>query len=177
MKTEKIRTDNANTQSSTLKLTLTAVYTAVAVVGSTFSVPVFGARCSPIQHLINIIAAVTLGPAWAVASAFCASVIRNLLSIGTLFAFPGSMFGAFCAGILYKHFKKLPAAYIGEVFGTAILGGLAAYPVAKYILNLEKAALLAYIFPFFISTAGGTIAAVVIMIALDKTGVLKKISI
>lgn len=174
MKTEKIST---NVQSHTLKITLAAVYVAIAVAGSTFSVPVFGSRCSPAQHLINIICAVTLGPAWAVAAAFCASLIRNLMGIGTLFAFPGSMFGALLAGLLYKYFKKLLAAYLGEVFGTAVLGGLTAYPVAAYVLHIKGAALFAYIFPFFISTAGGTLAAVVILFAMDKSGILKRISI
>lgn len=34
---------------------------AVAVVGSLFSVPVFGSKCSPVQHMVNILCAVLLG--------------------------------------------------------------------------------------------------------------------
>ena len=37
------------------KLTLTALFAAVAVVGSLFSFPVFGAKCAPVQHLVNIL--------------------------------------------------------------------------------------------------------------------------
>lgn len=42
------------------KLTLTALFTAVAVVGSMFSFPVFGSKCAPVQHLVNVLCAVTV---------------------------------------------------------------------------------------------------------------------
>lgn len=102
------------------KLVLTAVFAAVAVVGSLFSFPVFGSKCAPVQHLINVLCAVILGPGYGVAAAFVSSLIRNLLGLGTLLAFPGSMCGALLAGLLYHYIKKLPAAYIGEVFGTPL---------------------------------------------------------
>ena len=37
------------------KLAMAAVLVAVAVVGSLFSFPFLGAKCSPVQHLVNII--------------------------------------------------------------------------------------------------------------------------
>ena len=83
------------------KIALTAVFAALAVVGSFVSFPVFGAKCAPVQHFINIICAVILGPAYGVAAAFVSSLIRNLLGLGTLLAFPGSMVGALLAGLLY----------------------------------------------------------------------------
>ena len=46
------------------KLTLTALFTAVAVVGSMFSFPVLGSKCAPVQHLVNVLCAVTVGPWW-----------------------------------------------------------------------------------------------------------------
>ena len=72
------------------KLTLTAIFAAIAVVGSLFSFPVFGSKCAPIQHLVNILCAVTVGPWWGLAQAFTASVIRNLLGLGM--AFLGGVF-------------------------------------------------------------------------------------
>ena len=72
------------------KLTIASVLCAVAVVGSLFSFPVFGSKCAPIQHMVNIICAVMLGPGYGVAVAFCASLLRNLLGLGSLMAFPGS---------------------------------------------------------------------------------------
>ena len=104
------------------KLTVTAILAAVAVVGSLFSFPVFGSKCAPVQHLVNILCAVTVGPWWALAQAFIAALIRNLLGLGSPLAFPGSMCGALLGGLLYKYGKKLPFAYIGEVVGTGIIG-------------------------------------------------------
>jgi energy coupling factor transporter S component ThiW len=135
---------------------------------------VFGSKCAPVQHLVNILCAVILGPAWGVAAAFIASVIRNILGLGTPLAFPGSMCGALLSGLLYKYTRKLPAAYIGEVFGTAVIGGMLAYPVAALILNNTAATLFTFVVPFLISTCGGTIIAIVITLALSKAGLLKK---
>ena len=61
------------------KLTLTALFTAIAVVGSMFSFPVFGSKCAPVQHMVNILCAVLLGPWYGVVVAFTASLLRNLL--------------------------------------------------------------------------------------------------
>ncbi len=157
------------------KLTLAALFTAIAVVGSMFSFPIFGSKCAPIQHLINIMCAVFLGPAWGVASAFAASLIRNLTGLGTLLAFPGSMCGALLSGLLYKYFKKLPFAYIGEVVGTGIIGGMLSYPISAFILGNDKAALFTFVIPFLISTCGGTIIAIVLVTAIKKMGVFKRL--
>lgn len=157
------------------KLVLTAVFAAVAVVGSLFSFPVFGSKCAPVQHLINVLCAVILGPGYGVAAAFVSSLIRNFLGLGTLLAFPGSMCGALLAGLLYHYIKKLPAAYIGEVFGTAVIGGMLSYPVAAFIMGSKGAALFTFVVPFLISTAGGTLLAVLITVPLKQTGVLDKI--
>lgn len=157
------------------KLVLTAVFAAVAVVGSLFSFPVFGSKCAPVQHLINVLCAVIFGPGYGVAAAFVSSLIRNLLGLGTLLAFPGSMCGALLAGLLYHYIKKLPAAYIGEVFGTAVIGGMLSYPVAAFIMGSKGAALFTFVVPFLISTAGGTLLAVLITVPLKQTGVLDKI--
>lgn len=157
------------------KLALTAIFAAIAVVGSLFSFPVFGSKCAPIQHLINVLCAVFLGPWWGLAAAFISSLIRNLMGLGTLLAFPGSMCGALLAGLLYKYIRKLPAAYIGEVFGTAVIGGMLAFPIASLIMGNDKAALFTFVVPFLISTAGGTIIAMVITIIMNQTGLLSKI--
>ena len=156
------------------KLTLTAIFAAVAVVGSMFSFPVFGAKCAPVQHLVNILAAVLVGPWWGLAAAFLSSLIRNFIGLGTPLAFPGSMCGAFLSGILFQYFKKLPFAYVGEVIGTGIIGAMISYPIAAFILGNEAAALFTFVVPFMISTCGGTIIAIVIMTALKKTNLLSK---
>ncbi len=100
--------------------------------------------------MVNIICAVLLGPAYGVGAAFVASLIRNLLGLGSLMAFPGSMFGALLCGLVYET-GNIAATLVGEVFGTAILGGLCAYPVAIYFMGQSAAAIAfyAYIIPVF----------------------------
>ena len=158
------------------KTALAGIMIAVAVVGSLFSFPVLGSRCAPVQHLVNIVCAVFLGPWYGLAVAFIASLIRVLLSLGTPLAFPGSMFGALLSGLLYSKFKKIPLAVIGEVVGTAILGGLCAYPIAILVMGKDagEVAFYAYVVPFLISTAGGAVIASVILLALHKTGIIIK---
>jgi len=157
------------------KLTLTAIFAAIAVVGSLFSVPVFGSKCAPVQHMVNILCAIFLGPWYGLAAAFISSVIRNLLGLGTLLAFPGSMCGAFLSGILFKVLKKRWAAYAGEIIGTAFIGGMLAFPVAAFILGNSSATLFTFVVPFLISTAGGTICAIILVEIMAKSGLLSSL--
>ena len=159
----------------TKKLCMAGIFCAVAVVGSLFSFPVFGSKCAPIQHMVNILCAVLLGPWYGVGVAFCASLIRNLLGLGSLMAFPGSMIGALLCGIMYWKTKNMPAPLLAEVFGTAVLGGLCAYPVAVLFMgvNAGTVAFYAYIIPFFVSTAGGAVLSAILLGALMKTGVVE----
>ena len=156
------------------KLAIAGVFCAVAVVGSMFSFPVFGSKCSPVQHMVNILCAILLGPGYGLGAAFAAALIRNLFGLGSLMAFPGSMFGALICGLVYAKTKNIPGTLIGEVFGTAILGGLCAYPIAIFFMGQSAAdlAFYAYIIPFLISTAAGAIISAVLVYSLKKSGVL-----
>ena len=159
-------------ENNTKKIAITAMMAAIAVVGSTFSFPIFGSKCAPVQHMVNVLCAVFLGPWYGLAAAFVASVIRNLLGLGTLLAFPGSMCGALLSGLLYRKFQTLPAAYAGEVFGTAVIGGILAFPVARLVMGNAGAALFTFVVPFLVSTAGGTAIADVITGVMKGTGVM-----
>lgn len=163
-------------KTNTKKIALAGVLCAVAVVGSMFSFPVFGSKCAPVQHMVNILCAVLLGPWYGVAVAFVASLLRNLLGLGSLMAFPGSMCGALLCGIVYHKTKNLLATLAGEVFGTGIIGGLLAWPVAVFLMGKAAGdiAFYAYVVPFLVSTVGGSIIAGVVLIALEKNGALKK---
>ena len=163
-------------KTNTKKIALAGILCAVAVVGSMFSFPVFGSKCAPVQHMVNVLCAVLLGPWYGVAVAFVASLLRNLLGLGSLMAFPGSMCGALLCGILYHKTKNLLATLAGEVFGTGIIGGLLAWPVAVFLMGKAAGdiAFYAYIVPFLVSTVGGSIIAGVVLIALEKNSTLKK---
>lgn len=97
-----------------------------------------------------------------------------MLSLGSLMAFPGSMFGALVCGLVYRRTKNILGTLIGEVFGTAILGGLCAYPIAILFMGIGAAdvAFYAYIIPFFISTAAGAIISALLIYSLKKANVL-----
>lgn len=157
------------------KMTLTAMFTAIAVAGSMFSIPVAGSKCAPVQHLINVLCAIFLGPWYGLAQAFLSSAIRNLLGLGTPLAFPGSMCGALLSGLLYRGLKNRWAAYAGEVTGTALIGGMLAYPVAAFLLGNSAATLFMFVIPFLISTAGGSILAMILCESLAGSGLLARL--
>ena len=157
-----------------LKLALAGVLCAVAVVGSMFSFPVFGSKFAPVQHMVNILCAVLLGPWWGVGVAFVASLLRNLLGLGSLMAFPGSMCGALLCGVVFWKWKELIPTLVAEVFGTGVIGGLLAYPVGILFMNVDagSVAFTAYIIPFLISTVAGSVLAGVLIFALKASKAL-----
>ena len=155
------------------KLALAGVFTAVAVVGSTFSFSLLGSQCAPIQHMVNILCAVLLDPGYGLGVAFAASLIRNLLGLGTLMAFPGSMVGALLCGLAYWLSRNLPLTLLAEVFGTAVLGGLCAYPISTFLMG-NDVAFYAYIPLFLVSTAAGSAISGVLLAALKSTGALAR---
>ena len=159
---------------SVKKLALAGMFCALAVVGSVFSFPIFGSKCAPVQHMVNILCAVLLGPYYGVGVAFVASLLRNLLGLGSLMAFPDSMFGALLCGLTYHKAKQLLPTLVAEVFGTSILGGLCAYPVAILLMGKSAGdiAFYAYIIPFLVSTAGGAVIAGVLLFSLQRSGAL-----
>ena len=153
---------------NTKRLTLAAMFISLGVVlGNLIYIPVGVSKCFPVQHTVNILSAVILGPSFSVAIAFLISLLRNLMGTGSLLAFPGSMIGAFLAGVLYKRFDNKYFAVGGEIIGTGILGGLAAFPIAKYIMGNEVIAFF-FIYPFLLSTIGGSIIALLMLKAMEK---------
>ena len=163
-----------NQTNHTRKLALAGLLTAVAVIGGMFSIPLGAAKCSPVQHMVNVMAAILLGPTYAIGSAFTASLIRNLIGTGSLLAFPGSMVGALLAGLCYQKTKHLAGAFVGEVFGTGILGAMLSYPVATLLMG-KTAALFGFVPAFLINTVAGSAVAVLVVCALNRTDVLKNL--
>lgn len=163
-------------KNAVLKLSISGVLCSIAVMGSFFSFPVLGSKCAPIQHMVNVLCAVLLGPWYAVGTAFSASLLRNILGLGSFMAFPGSMFGALLAGLLYAKTQKTLYAIVGEMFGTGIIGGLVAYPVSILIMgnSAGSIAFYAYVIPFLISTVAGALLAGMIVFALENQNVLTR---
>lgn len=150
----------------TKKLVLMAMFAAVAVAGSAMvSFPAGIARAYPVQHAINVIAAVLFGPGPAVLVAFLTGVVRNLTGTGSLLAFPGGMIGALLAGILYAGTGKLWLAAAGEIIGTGIIASLIAVPYAKLLMGTESAALF-FMPPFLVSSISGAALGVLLVYKL-----------
>ncbi|MDD3174717.1 MAG: energy coupling factor transporter S component ThiW [Herbinix sp.] len=159
---------------SVKKLSLAGILVAVGVVCSTFYIPIGVSKVFPVQHFINVLAGVILGPAYAVTMAFTTSILRNVMGTGSLLAFPGSMCGALIAGLLYKYTKKLGAAFLGEVTGTGIIGAILAYPIAAQFLS-SKVAFYGFVIPFSISSLAGAVLSITLLISLKKAGILQKL--
>ena len=166
----------------TRKLTLTAMMVAIGTMTSNlFFIPIGFTKVFPVQHFLNVLSAVLLGPYYAVLQAFSVSLLRNIIGTGSLFAFPGSIVGALLASQLFLKTRKLYMAFVGEVFGTGILGAILAYPLAAFLLG-QKATLFGFI-PLFIfsSIVGALLGAIILSIFVKKqsavltnTSLLKK---
>jgi energy coupling factor transporter S component ThiW len=153
----------------THKLTLTAMLIAIGTLSSNLvAIPIGFTKVFPVQHFLNVLSAVLLGPYYAVAQAFGVSLLRNLMGTGSVFAFPGSMIGAYLAALLFLKTRKIYFAVLGEVVGTGILGALLSYPIATLILG-QKATLFGFI-PMFIfsSFAGALLGFVILTVFLRK---------
>lgn len=152
------------------------MFVAIAVAGSTFVYfPAGIARAYPIQHAVNVIAAVMLGPIPAVIIAFLTGLIRILTGTGSLLAFPGGMIGALLAGILYKYFGKTWLAAVGEMVGTGIIASLLAVPYAKILMGTTATAFF-FMPPFLVSSISGALLGLVLVARLQRTQI-KQLSV
>ncbi len=158
------------------KLTLAGILIAAGVVCSPFYIPMGTAKCFPVQHLINVLAGVLLGPFYSVSMAFCTSFIRVMTGTGSLLAFPGSMAGALLCGVLYKYTKKAEFGFLGEVLGTGILGATLAAVMAGLFLS-GKAALFGFVIPFGLSSLTGAAISLIFLRVLKKAGILNHLNL
>lgn len=144
-------------------LTTMALLVAVGILGAQFIwFPAGVAKAYPVQHAVNVIAAISLGTWPAVVIAFVIGLIRNVLGLGSPLAFPGGMIGALFAGLLYSKFRKRYMAAIGEVFGTGVIGALFSVPFAKILMGTTFGALF-FLPAFLISSSVGAGIALVIL--------------
>ncbi|MEN2465680.1 energy coupling factor transporter S component ThiW [Ornithinibacillus sp. FSL M8-0202] len=114
------------------------------------------ARAYPMQHAINVLTGVLLGPGPAVIVAFMIGLLRNVLGLGTILAFPGGMIGAFLAGYLYKKSGRIGLAVIGEGVGSGVIGALASVPFA-YLFMGNATGAFAFMPAFLVSSLPGAI--------------------
>ena len=157
----------------TKEVALSVILVAVAVALSPIFIPVGIAKCFPAQHMVNVIAGVMLGPLYAVVIAAASAIIRNILGLGTLLAFPGGMIGAFLAGLAFREFRNIYIAGAGEVIGTGLLGALASAWIVAPVFVGKSMAMATLIIAFSVSTLGGTVFGILALHLLRKAGIWK----
>lgn len=150
---------------------ISGVLVAICVVLSGLHIPIGPTKVYPFQHTVNAIAGIILGPGWAAIIATIAAIIRNLLGVGTIFAFPGGIPGGIVVGLLYRYLKKDWVALF-EPIGTGPIGAtISAWIVVPYIssnvgwLTLQTA--------FLMSSIPGSVLGYVIIKMIRKGGVLR----
>ncbi len=147
----------------TKRIVLMGLLVALGTVTShLFWFPAGVARAFPVQHGINVIAGVLLGPGPAVLIAFVIGLLRNMLGLGTLLAFPGGMVGAFLAGWLYQRSASDIWAVAGEVIGTGLFGALLSFPIANLLMGTSAGA-FAFIPAFAVSAIAGAVIAYLLL--------------
>ena len=157
------------------KAVLAGAFAAAGVVLSVVSIPMGPTKCFPFQHTINVLAGIILGPWWAVGAAFTTSVIRNLMGTGSLFAFPGSMFGALFVGLAAR---ALPARYklcaaCAELVGTGIVGAWVGAKVLGPVFG-KGIGFLFFSGSFLMSSVPGALIGALLVYCLQKRQALTR---
>ena len=153
---------------ATRKLVLAALFAALGVLLSSFAIPVGAERVFPFQHVLNAVAGVILGPWWAAGSALVTATLRVSLGTGSLFAFPGSPFGAVAVGLAYRVLRR-DAAALFEPVGTVLVGApLSALLIAPFI-GAASGGLLFFMVSFAVPSVSGAILGYLALRALRKT--------
>lgn len=129
----------------------------------------------PMAHFINIVCSVLLGPWYSLACAVMIGIIRMATMGIPPLALTGAVFGAFLSGVLYRASKgKLLFAFLGEVFGTGIIGAIISYPVMSILWGKEGISLFFYVPSFICGTLIGGSIAFAFLKKLAKSGLLAK---
>ena len=162
-------TSSRNTRKTAYAVVLVAIGVALAPYTS---FPIGIAKVNPTQHFVNVLAAVLLGPGWAVVTAMVIGILRNAMGVGTLLAFPGGMIGALLAGLAFRMVRKSWAAAVGEIIGT---GGIApvvsAFFVAPVLMG-NAIPLLALVPSFLFSTAAGALLGILALRLLKRANIV-----
>lgn len=170
------------------KIALLAVFIALGVALSIYpgSIPVGPTKVFPFQHMINGILGVAVGPWYAAVAAFATGLIRISIGTGTVFALPGGIPGALVVGLLYRYVFKSSWVPLAEPLGTGLGALVSAFIVAPIIrappipaapwawLGLTAQWQL-FLAAFWASSVPGAILGFIVVLALEKRGVLAKL--
>jgi energy-coupling factor transport system ATP-binding protein len=165
--------DLATPMHPTRRVAYAVVLTAIGVALAPYtSIPLGIAKINPTQHFVNLLAAVLLGPGWAVLIAMVIGALRNVLGLGTLLAFPGGMIGAFLAGMAYCKLRRPGWAAAGEIVGTGLIAPVvSALLVAPFLMN-KSIALFTLVPSFLGSTILGALLGILALKLLRRADII-----
>ncbi|MEJ8539513.1 energy coupling factor transporter S component ThiW [Staphylococcus capitis] len=155
-------------------LTITAFLIAINVVlSSLIVIPLGPIKAAPVQHFINVLCAVFVGPWYGLAQALISSILRISFGTGSPFAFPGSMIGVLLSSLFYMYRKHIFMASVGEVLGTGVIGSLMCIPLA-WFMGMEDFFVKPLMIAFMVSSVIGSLISYIILIILKRHGLLDK---
>ena len=88
----------------------------------------------PVQHMVNILCAVLLGPFYGVVLHSAQAFNPKSSGYRQFDGVPGSMFGGVALRTDVLENENIPLTLLAEVFGTAILGGLCVHIPLRFCL-------------------------------------------
>ena len=159
----------ASSASTAKRVALGAMLTALTVSLSTFYIPLGTTKCFPAQHMVNGVAGVLLGPWYAAVMAIATGTIRNMLGLGTLYAYPGGIPGALVVGLIHRYFLKNDTAALSEPIGTVAVGATLS---ALVLAPMQGHSLTMYFFwaAFAASSVPGAFLGYMVLKALRRLG-------
>ena len=103
-----------------------------------FYIPVFGSKCVPVQHMVNILCAVLLGPFYGVGVAFCASLSPKSSGYRQFDGVPRQYVWGVALRACLLETKSIPLTLIAEVFGHSRFWAVCVhYPVAILFMGMQ----------------------------------------
>lgn len=172
------------------KLAIVIVFSALGVaIAPFFWFWFLGTQANPTQHMINAVLGVLVGPFWAAIAAIFIGTIRNILGIGSPYAFPGGIPGGIIVGIVYWLLKRLKMsekirliAAFTEPIGTLLIGvPLSLFLFAPWLGTekiLSSISREGFVFAFLILGAGwalscvpGSIIGFITLLILNRAGI------
>lgn len=167
-----MQNQNYLTKSALRRMVVLSMLVAVGVVLSPIlRVP----GMAPMQHFINVICAVLLGPWYSFTCALLIALLRMSLLGINLLAVTGAVFGALLSGYAYRWTGKVCGAVLGEIVGTGIIGAAISYPVMAFIYGHGNVALFTYIPSFIVGTIIGGLLAMFFLQLLERQNILQKL--
>jgi energy coupling factor transporter S component ThiW len=154
---------------STRKIALAVVLMTLGVVLGSLSIPIGVTKVAPAQHMINAVAGVLLGPWYAVVMGLITATIRIGLGVGTVYAYPGSVFGGLVVGLVYRYVKRTDYAALLEPLGTVVIGASLSALVVSPLMG-GTATLAFFWTAFAASCIPGSILGFIVLKAVRRVG-------